>query len=138
MAEAKEPTMTMKGSTPVRIDSELYAAAADVAPVMSRSTAQQIAHWARIGREVEASSGVSIEAVAKALRDAESYDALSTEEQAVVRAYWAERMHALLEGLRLDREFAKEGRPYVELDEEGTVTRRDPRRGPAGGGAPRA
>ncbi len=37
----------MKTSTPIRIDAELYTAATGVAPLMSRSTAQQIVHWAR-------------------------------------------------------------------------------------------
>ncbi|MCP4223016.1 MAG: hypothetical protein GY773_06715, partial [Actinomycetia bacterium] len=41
----------MKASTPIRIDAELYASAADAASLMSRSTAQQVAHWARVGRE---------------------------------------------------------------------------------------
>lgn len=116
----------MKTSTPIRIDADLYSAATQVAPVMSRSTAQQIVHWARIGRELEGNSEVSIEAVAEVLRGAESYDALSPEEQAIVRAYWAERMSSLLQALRLDRELAAEGRPYVELDEKGAVVRRDP------------
>ena len=116
----------MKTSTPIRIDSELYAAATNFAPVMSRSAAQQIVHWARIGRELEASSEVSIDDVAEVLRGAKTYDALSTEEQAIVRAYWEERMSSLLQSLRLDQEFAAEGRPYVELDESGAVVRRDP------------
>lgn len=122
----------MKSSTPVRIDSELYGSARTVAPVMSRSTAQQIAHWARVGMEIEASSDVSIEAVAEALRDARSYDGLGTEEQAIVRAYWSERMSALLDVLRLDRDFAAQGRPYVELDEHGVVVRREPSHASAG------
>lgn len=115
----------MKTSTPVRIDPDLYAVATSVAPVMSRSAAQQIVHWARIGLELEASAEVSIGDIAKALRGAKSYDALGSEEQAIVRAYWAERMSALLQALRLDQEFAAEGRPYAELDESGVVVRRD-------------
>lgn len=118
----------MKNSTPVRIDAELYSSARTVAPVMSRSAAQQIAHWARIGMEIEASPDVSIEAVAEALRDARAYDSLGTEEQAIVRAYWSEKMSALLDVLRLDRDFAAEVRPYVELDEHGVVVRREPSR----------
>ncbi len=116
----------MKTSTPIRIDAELYSAATGAAAVMSRSTTQQIAHWARIGRELEASSEVSIEHVAQVLRGARDYDAVGPEEQAVVRAYWAEKMAALIGTLRLDRKFAAEGRPYVELDERGAVVRHDP------------
>jgi ParD-like antitoxin of type II bacterial toxin-antitoxin system len=117
----------MKPSTPIRIDAELYAAATTVAPVMSRSTTQQIAHWARIGRELEASSEVSADHILQVLQGAHEYDRLSTEEQAIVRACWAERMTKLASALRLDREFAAEGRPYVELDASGNVVRRDPK-----------
>ncbi len=120
----------MKKSTPVRIDEELYATATEAASVMSRSAAQQLSHWARIGRELEASPEVSIETVAEVLRGTREYDALDTEEQAVVRACWSERMTALREALRLDREFQAEGRPYVELADGGHVTRRGPSRGP--------
>ena len=117
----------MKKSTPVRIDEELYTAASQAASVMSRSTAEQLTHWTRIGREVEASPEVSVAQVAEVLRGAREYDALGTEEQAVVRAYWSERMVTLQDALRLDRELAAEGRPYVELDDEGKVIRREPK-----------
>lgn len=113
-------------STPIRIDADLYAAATAVGPLMSRSAAQQVAHWARIGREVEASPEVSIHDVAQVLGGAKDYDALGAEEQAVIRTYWKERMAELIAALRLDREFAAAGRPYVELDERGRVVRRDP------------
>ncbi len=123
----------MKTSTPIRIDAELYAAATSAAPLMSRSTTQQIAHWARIGRELEASPGISVDDIAHVLRGAKEYDALNTEEQAVVRAFWAEKMAALASALRLDRKFAAEGRPYVELDDSGSVVRVDPEPRPAMG-----
>ncbi len=116
----------MKTSTPIRIDAELYASATDAASVMSRSTTQQIAHWARIGRELESSSEISIDRIAQVLRGARDYDALSPEAQAIVRAYWAERMAALASDLRLDQKFAEQGRPYVEIDDDGKVVRRNP------------
>lgn len=117
----KEPVL--KKSTPVRIDDELYSAASEAASVMSRSTAEQLAHWTRIGRELEASPEVSVDQVAKVLQGASEYDALGTEEQAVVRAYWSERLATLQSALRLDRDFEVQGRPYVELDDEGKVAR---------------
>ena len=113
----------MKASTPVRIDADLYRSATSAASVMSRSAAQQIAHWARIGRELEASPGVSVDDIAQVLRGAKDYDALGTQEQSVVRAYWAEKMAALMATLRLDEKFVAEGRPYVELDESGATCR---------------
>ena len=116
----------MKVSTPVRIDADLYASATEAASVMSRSASQQIAHWARIGRELEASSEISIENLAQVLRGAKSYDALSTEEQAVARSFWAERMAALTSVLDLEQEFTAQGRAYVELDDHGEVVRHEP------------
>ena len=116
----------MKTSIPIRIDAELYAAATSAAPAMSRSTTQQISHWARVGRELEASSEVSVGDVARVLSGEKHYDTLSTKEQAMVRAFWSERMAPLADSLRLDRKFAAEGRPYVELDDDGEVVRRDP------------
>lgn len=120
--------MKPKASTPIRIDADLYAAATAVGPVMSRSAAQQVAHWARIGREVEASPEISLGDVARVLRGAMDYDALGADEQAVVRSYWKERMAELLGALRLDRGWEAERRPYVELDEHGRVVRRGPER----------
>jgi hypothetical protein len=113
-----------KPSNPVRIDAELYAAASTAAPRMSRSVTQQISHWARIGKELEASRGVSTVEVARALAGESSYDTLDDRQQAVVRAHWAERVEELSGKLRFDREFAAERRPYVELDDDGRVVRR--------------
>jgi hypothetical protein len=117
--------MGTRSSTPVRIDPELYEEAATAATVMSRSTTQQIAHWARVGRELEASKDVSMEEIASVLSGARSYDELRNEEQAVVRAFWAERMAAIVSELRLDRLSQAEGRAYVELDEKGEIVRRE-------------
>lgn len=82
--------MSTKTSTPIRIDPELFAAAKAAAPAMSRSTTQQISHWARIGRELESSADVSIQSVAEVLRGEQEYDALGSKEQAVARSYWRE------------------------------------------------
>lgn len=116
----------MATTSPTRIDDDLYASAKIVGPLMSRSAAQQIAHWARIGREIEASDSVSHRVVADVLAARRDYDSLSAQEQAVVRAEWAERMDARRADLDLAREFADAGRSYAELDESGNVVRREP------------
>jgi hypothetical protein len=116
----------MATTSPTRIDDDLYASAKIIGPLMSRSAAQQIAHWARIGREIEAADSVSHRMVADVLAARRDYDTLTAEEQAVVRAEWAERTDARREGLDLAREFADERRTYVELDENGNVVRRKP------------
>lgn len=120
-----EEVVIMATTSPTRIDDEVYASARLVGSLMSRSTAAQIAHWARIGREVEASDGVSSRDIAGVLAGSREYDGLTSYEQAVVRAEWAERIDAGREALDLAREFAAQGRSYVELDENGDVVQRD-------------
>lgn len=110
---------------PIRVDADLYAAATAAARVMSRSIGQQVAHWARIGRAIEQSPEVSVERVAEVLRGRAAYDDLSVEEQALTRTLWDERIEELRSSLRLDREMAREGGSYVELDERGEVVRRE-------------
>jgi hypothetical protein len=60
------------------------------------------------------------------------YDELTSHEQAVVRAEWAERMDARRADLNFAAEFAAAGKPYVGLDEEGKVVRMGPGRATRG------
>jgi len=115
----------MKTTNSIRIDSSLYASATEVASVMKRSAAQQVVHWARLGRELETSQ-VSSTRIRQLLDGALGYDKLSDEEQAVARTHWADKMAVLAEGLRLDREFSEQEQAYVELDDSGKVVRREP------------
>ncbi len=116
----------MATTSPTRIDDELYASAKIVGSLMSRSAAQQIAHWARIGRELEAADSVSHRDIAAVLAARRDYDQLTAHEQAVVRAEWTERMDARRDALDLAREFSGQGHSYVELDENGEVVHREP------------
>lgn len=114
----------MATTSPTRIDDDLFASAKAVGEVMSRSASQQVSHWARIGRELEAAASVSQRSVAGVLAGEQSYDRLTAEEQAVVRAEWSERIDARIASLDLARSLAAEGRPFVELDDDGRVVRR--------------
>jgi len=114
----------MATTSPARIDDDLYASAKLAGEVQSRSAAQQVAHWARIGREIEASASISSRDVAAVLNGSKPYDGLSAKEQAVVRAEWAERMDARRLALDLSAEFTAEGRSWVELDKEDRVVER--------------
>lgn len=115
----------MATTSPIRIDDELYASAGIVGPIMSRSASQQIAHWARIGRELEASD-VSACDIAAVLAGARSYDDLDDRAQAVVRAEWQERVDRFLASLDLRAEFEAAGESYAELDDDGNVVVRRP------------
>lgn len=115
---------------PVRLDAEITEAARIAASRMSRSVAQQVSHWARIGRELERARDVSPEDIRRVLEGHAAYDTLPAKEQAVVRAVWSGRVDQLRAGLRLDREYDARGYRYAELDEHGEVVVR--------GEAPRA
>ena len=108
-------------AAPIRLDRELAAAARDAAQTMSRSVAEQVSHWARLGRELERSPQVCVAEVQAVLRGARPYDALNVQEQAIVRATWDETIAATLAELDLSVAFAAEGHRYAELDEHGQL-----------------
>jgi hypothetical protein len=111
---------------PTRIDGDLFAAAKSSGAVHSRSAAQQLAHWARIGREFEASSRVTQRDVEAVLAGDGSYDALQEREQAIVRASWDEQIAERISSLDLAGRFRAAGVAWVEADDEGNLVRRGP------------
>ena len=119
----------MASNSPMRLDAELTAAARSTADSMSRSLSQQIAHWARIGRELERSPGVTVAAVKAVLDGGGGYDQLNVQEQALVRAGWNERIDETRKNLRLDKLLPAMGREVVELNASGQVVVRSPRKG---------
>jgi hypothetical protein len=108
-------------AAPIRLDRELAAAAREAAQTMSRSVAEQVSHWARLGRELERSPQVSVAQVQAVLRGEASYDALGLHEQALVRTEWDERITQTLSTLDLGQAFAAEGHRFAELDGDGAV-----------------
>lgn len=106
---------------PTRIDGDLFEAAKSIGAVSSRSAAQQIAYWARIGREIEASPNTSQRDIQRVLVGQSEYDSLGERGQAVVRASWDERMADLRSGLNLAAEFAQAGRSWTDADEHGNA-----------------
>ena len=114
----------MATTSPARIDDDLYASAKLAGEVQSRSASQQVAHWARIGREIEASSAISHKDIAEVLAGSRSYDSLSAKEQALVRAEWSTRMDVAREALNFAQQFGAESRTWVELDDDGAVVTR--------------
>lgn len=107
------------GASPTRIDEDVFAAAKVAAAASSRSAAQQINHWARIGRALEASGNVRAQEILDVLAGRASYDELGRHEQAVVRAEWDEQAIALRRGLDLEAEFRAEGTAWVDADATG-------------------
>lgn len=110
-----------RSSQPTRLPADVYDSASAAARVTSRTVPQQIAHWARIGRELEMSPRVSHRQIARVLAGSGSYDALSEQEQALVREEWAERMAARRARLDYAAQFSAVGESYSELDEDGNL-----------------
>lgn len=106
---------------PTRVDGDLFDAAKSVGAVNSRSAAQQINHWARIGREFEASGRVSQRDIERVLAGDGTYDDLGEREQAIVRASWDEQVAARTAALDLEAEFAASGDAWSEADDAGQL-----------------
>ncbi|MGN6721980.1 MAG: TA system antitoxin ParD family protein [Marmoricola sp.] len=111
----------MRTSPPTRLPADVYDPATVEAAASSRTVPQQIAHWARIGRQLEMSPHVNHRAIAAVLAGEESYDLLGEREQAVARAAIDERVVELRESLNFEDEFKAAGLRYVEADEAGNV-----------------
>lgn len=108
-------------SQPTRLPADVYESAVATAHVASRTVPQQIAHWARIGRELEMSPQVNHRQIAEVLSGSGSYDSLTEQEQAIVREGWGDRMSALREELDYAARFIASGESYSELDEDGNL-----------------
>lgn len=108
-------------AAPIRLDRELAAAARDAAHTMSRSVAEQVSHWARLGRELERSPQVSVAQVQAVLRGEAEYDALGAPAQALVRTAWDEAISERLAALDLGRDKAAAGLAYAEAGPDGEV-----------------
>lgn len=112
--------MTSKSSA--RIDDEVFASAQIAGDVSGRSTAQQVSHWARIGRELERSRVVSAREVTEVLMGSYSYDDLDSKQQALVRAEWTEAMERRRANLDMTEVIAAEGfSSWAEADKFGNV-----------------
>lgn len=115
-----------RSSQPTRLPADVYESAAVAARVTSRTVPQQIAHWARIGRELEMSHQVNHRQIARILCGAGSYDELGEQEQAIVRQEWTDRMVARRAALDYAAQFSAAGESYSEADEDGNLVVHQP------------
>ncbi|WP_186314657.1 TA system antitoxin ParD family protein [Corynebacterium glyciniphilum] len=114
-------------SSPTRLPDDVYDAATAVAPSNSRSTAQQIAHWARIGREFERAHNVNLRDIEAVLSGTRSYDDLTDREQAIARTRITERQEELRQSLNFEEEFRSQGlNSWVAGTPDGDLEMRGP------------
>lgn len=111
---------------PTRIDGDLFDAAKAAGQVHSRSAAQQLDHWARIGRELEASPAVTHDAIERVLTGRLGYDEVDERAQAIVRASWDEQIAGRIAGLDFTGRLDASGQAWAEGDEGGDVVVRQP------------
>lgn len=124
-------TLGMAVSPPTRLDDDVYAAARTAAAAQSRSVAQQLSHWARLGRELEAGGLASADAT-RVLTGAASYDDIAGPAQAIVRAAWDDQIDTAIGDLDLPGRFAAAGRGWVDADDDGNPIHRTAGDRPAG------
>lgn len=114
--------MARTSTTPTRFDAALFESAQAAGSRTHRSAAQQLAHWARLGRELEAASGLSQRDIDRVLAGQLSYDDIGEREQASVRTAWREGVDADLASLDLRARFEALGRTrWSEADVQGNV-----------------
>lgn len=114
--------MARTSTTPTRFDAALFESAKAAGARTHRSAAQQLAHWALLGRELEAAAGVSQRDIDRVLAGQLSYDELGDRDQAVVRTAWREGVDEDLASLDLRARFEAQGRTrWSEADREGNV-----------------
>ncbi len=104
---------------PTRIDGDLFESAKAAGQIHSRSAAQQLDHWARIGRELEASPAVTHDAIERVLTGRAAYDDVDDRAQAVVRAAWDEQIAARIAGLDFTEELERSGEEWAEAGADG-------------------
>ena len=106
---------------PTRIADDVYESAQAVSAQEGRSTAEQINHWARLGREVTIHESASRSRVEAALAGRLAIDEL---DRAEGRVYDAETQVALEDRLRavdLSVALHKQGLVTVAVDDEGRL-----------------
>jgi hypothetical protein len=121
--------MASTAANPTRVSKDVYDAAKVAASLTGRSVAEQLSHWARVGREVEATALIELRdrrRSAQELLAGRDYDRLTGDEQALVRTAWDEEAEERLASLDLAAERSAAGLPVIILAEDGEVVRRHP------------
>lgn len=106
---------------PTRISQDLFESARAVGEARSRSAAQQLDYWARLGRELEASPGITVGEIERILSGQAAYDDLTAGEQAVARVAWQQQIRERAAALDLTDDLAGAGRPWPEAGADGKV-----------------
>lgn len=113
---AKAPT-----GQPTRIAPDVYAAAQQAAVRESRSAAEQVNHWARLGQALALQQSASRRRVEAVLAGTLPMSALRPDERDVVNAELDAAITAMAQGTPLGLASATAGMTTVALDDEGRL-----------------
>lgn len=110
-----------KGSSPTRVNWDLAAVAASVAPSESRTVAEQINYWARIGMQVERSGTLANRRVLAAAAGEAQFSALDEQERTAAHALVDARISERVAKDRFGPAARATGQMTVSLDDEGNL-----------------
>lgn len=108
----------------IRIDRDLVDAAKAAGARASRSAAQQLDHWARIGRQLDQAPTATRGAIDAVLDGRMPYDDAPATTQAVVRTEWRADIDEAIATLDLRPALRATGAPWPEADADGALTMR--------------
>lgn len=121
--EANKPARSAKPAPaqPTRIAADVFAAAKAVAGRESRSAAQQIDHWLRVGQSVALHETASRRRVEAVLEGRLPMSALRPDERAVVNAELDARIAEKAQSTALGQVMLARGVTTVALDDDGQL-----------------
>ncbi len=113
--------MAKGASTPTRVNADIAAAAAVVAPAENRTTAEQINYWVRLGMQVERSASVTSRRVLAVVAGEAQFSTLTPEERTVAHASIDARIAERAAEQRFGPAARKAGQVTVSIDDDGTL-----------------
>ncbi len=113
--------MAKGASTPTRVNADIAAAAAAVAPAENRSTAEQINYWVRLGMQVERTASVASRRMLDVIAGEAQFSTLTPDERTVAHASVDARIAERAGEQRFGPAARKSGRVTVSIDDDGTL-----------------
>ena len=113
--------MAKGASTPTRVNADVAAAAAAVAPAENRTTAEQINYWVRLGMQVERAASATSRGVLAVVSGDAQFSTLDPHERAAAHASIDARMAERVADQRFGPAARKAGRVTVSIDDDGAL-----------------
>lgn len=113
--------MSKRRSVPTRVNADIATSAAAVATQESRTFAEQVNHWARIGMQVERSGSIANRRVLAVAAGEASFSTLDDDERTVAHAIIDAGIAERAAKHRFGPDARAAGNTTVALDEDGSV-----------------